>query len=108
MEDASSIFDFPSSLHSMTELSELPSRSEWRLLISGPGSNNGGGQSLGVAKWERKETSYLELSPASLLPVDFYSIRTFFFSVMEHRGTMKKSNRAINIVYPGNPAEGLK
>lgn len=80
MEDANSFFDFPSSLHSMTELSKLPSRSEWGLLISGPGSNNGeGGQSLGVAKWERKETSYLELSPASLLPVDFYSIRTFFF-----------------------------
>jgi len=33
---------------------------------------------------------YLELNSVSLLLVDFYSITTFFFSVMELIETMKK------------------
>ena len=73
------------------QLSKLPYRIEWKLLITSSESNNRVGGSE-HQRWPMGEKGdiYLEFSFASLLPVNFYSVTTSSFSVMELIETMKK------------------
>lgn len=69
----------------------MPYTIEWRLLItSSESSNREGGRKHGGWPVEAKRGIYLELSAESLLLVNFCSITTSSFSVMELIETMKK------------------
>lgn len=72
-------------------LSKLPYRIEWKLLITSSESDNRvGGSEHQRRPMGEKGDVYLEFSSASLLLVNFYSITTSSFSVMELIETMKK------------------